>query len=107
MALQATSFLQQYISSRPDVKHLAKSPDAVKLGIIAGSAMINAASIIHPVESHPGGRIIAVASRNLKDAHSTAKKYCIPTAYGSYADLLAYPPMWNPFVSDLLLTYIA
>ncbi|WRT66834.1 uncharacterized protein IL334_003797 [Kwoniella shivajii] len=89
MVLQLTTFLQQYLYSRPDVKALDKEHDAVKLGIVGGSAMINAAAIIHPVETHPGAKIIAVGSRDIKDAESVAKKYNIPKAYGSYEELLA------------------
>ncbi|WVR09267.1 hypothetical protein IAU60_006332 [Kwoniella sp. DSM 27419] len=91
MVLQLTTFLQQYLYSRPDVKALTKEPDAVKLGVIGGSAMINAASIFHPVETHPGAKIVALASRQLKDAEDAAKKYNVPKAYGSYEELLADP----------------
>jgi len=99
MVLQITTFLQQYLYSRPDVKSLSTSPDAVKFGIIGGSAMINAASIIHPVETHPGAKIIAVASRSLKDAQSAAKKYNIEKAYGSYEELLADPEVEAVYIS--------
>ncbi|WWC85195.1 uncharacterized protein L201_000054 [Kwoniella dendrophila CBS 6074] len=99
MVLQLTTFLQQYLYSRPDIKALGKEENAVRLGIIGGSAMINAASIIHPVETHPGVKILAVASRKLKDAQSTAKKYKIPQAYGSYEELLADPEIEAVYIS--------
>lgn len=51
--------------------------------------MINAASIFHPVETHPGAKIVALASRKLEDAQDAAKKYGIEKAYGSYEELLA------------------
>ncbi len=89
MILQVTTFLHQFIYSRPDVKHLGKEADAVNIGIIGGSALINAAAIIHPVEGHPGAKIIAAGSRSLEDAQDVAKKYNIPKAYGSYEALLA------------------
>ncbi|WWD18862.1 hypothetical protein CI109_103317 [Kwoniella shandongensis] len=99
MVLQATTFLQQYLYSRPDVKTLTKDSDAVRIGIIGGSAMINAASIIHPVESHTGAKIVAIASRNIDDAKSAAKKYKIDKAYGSYEELLADPDVEAVYIS--------
>ncbi|OCF34183.1 hypothetical protein I317_01670 [Kwoniella heveanensis CBS 569] len=99
MVLQVTTFLQQYLYSRPDVKALTKQEDAVRLGIIGASAMINAASIIHPVETHPGAKIVAVASRDIKDAQDTAKKYNVPKAYGSYEELLADPEIEAVYIS--------
>ena len=89
MVLQGLTFLQQYLYSRPDVKALPKQHDAVRIGVIAGSAMINAASIFHPVETHPGAKIIAVGSTTKKNAQDAAKKYNIERAYGSYEELLA------------------
>jgi predicted dehydrogenase len=53
--------------------------------------MINAASIIHPVQTHGDVIISAVASRDLSTAQSFAKKYDIPIAFGSYEELLDSP----------------
>ncbi|WWD10500.1 hypothetical protein V865_008636 [Kwoniella europaea PYCC6329] len=99
MVLQLTTFLQQWLYSRPDVKALKKEDDAVNLGIIGGSATINAAAIIHPAETHPGAKIVAVASRDISDAQKAAKQFHIPKAYGSYEELLADPEVEAVYIS--------
>lgn len=61
--------------------------------------MINPASIIHPVETHPGAVITAIASRNLKAAQVAAKRYSIERAYGSYEELLQDPEIDAIYIS--------
>lgn len=51
--------------------------------------MINPAAIIHPVETHTGAKITAIASRDISAAQKSAKQYSIEKAYGSYEELLA------------------
>jgi predicted dehydrogenase len=85
---QITTFLQQWLESRPSVKAGRKNENPVKFGIIS-TAMINPAGLIHPVETHPGAVITAIASRDLRTAQKAAKSYNIEKAYGSYDELLA------------------
>lgn len=61
--------------------------------------MINPASIIHPIETHPGAVITAIASRNLKTAQVAAKRYSIERAYGSYEELLQDPEIDAIYIS--------
>jgi len=98
MALQLSTFLHQYWNEGKGGKKLPKDPDAVKFGIIS-TALINPAAIIHPVESHPGAQIVAIASRDLEKAKKSAKSYDIPKAYGSYEELLADPEVDAVYIS--------
>ncbi|MBE3047049.1 Gfo/Idh/MocA family oxidoreductase [Candidatus Bathyarchaeota archaeon] len=75
------------MESRPSVKAGEKEGSPVRFGILS-TAMINAAGLIHPVETHPGAVITAIASRDIKKAESAARTYGIEKAYGCYDDLL-------------------
>jgi len=86
MVLQISTFLQQYLYSRAPSKQ-PKDQNAVRFGVLS-TAMINAAAIIHPVETHTGAKITAIASRDLSTAQKSAKQYSIAKAYGSYEELL-------------------
>ena len=85
---QLTTFVQQWMESRPSVKAGKKEGSPVRFGILS-TALINPAGLIHPVETHPGAVITAIASRDIKNAESAAKSYNIEKAYGCYEDLLA------------------
>ncbi|CAI4214123.1 unnamed protein product [Parascedosporium putredinis] len=98
MALQITTFVQQWLESRPSAKSGYKNPNPIRFGILS-TAMINPAGIIHPVETHPDAIITAIASRDLKSAQDSAKKYHIEKAYGSYEELLADPNIDAVYIS--------
>ncbi|QSS63516.1 NAD binding oxidoreductase [Histoplasma capsulatum] len=98
MLLQISTFLQQWLYSRQSVRAGDKSPGAVRFGVLS-TAMINPASIIHPIETHPGAVITAIASRNLKTAQVAAKRYSIERAYGSYEELLQDPEIDAIYIS--------
>ncbi|KJA19597.1 hypothetical protein HYPSUDRAFT_78730 [Hypholoma sublateritium FD-334 SS-4] len=85
--LQTYMSVHQYIDSwiRASCK---KTDNALKLGIIS-SATINAAAIIHPVQSHADVRLYAIASRDASKAASLANKYGFQKSYGAYEDLLS------------------
>lgn len=61
--------------------------------------MINAAAIIHPIETHPQAVLLAVASRELYSAQKFAKSYKIPKAYGGYQTLLDDPEIDAVYIS--------
>ncbi|KAI9155502.1 oxidoreductase [Paramyrothecium foliicola] len=88
MVLQITTFLQQWLEARPSIKAGRKSDSPVRFGIMS-TAMINPAGLIHPVETHAGAAITAIASRDIRTAQKAAKSYGIEKAYGSYDELLA------------------
>ncbi|EJF64775.1 NAD binding Rossmann fold oxidoreductase [Dichomitus squalens] len=96
MVLQMTTFLQQYLYAQ--VHEAPKSSDAIRLGILS-TASINSAAIINPAKSHGGVIVSAIASRDLKPAQETAKKYGIPKAYGSYEELLNEPGIDAVYIS--------
>jgi len=92
MILQLSTFLHQYLYSSAHIIPMErKSPMKVRFGVLAASAMINPAAIIHPVETHNECIIVGFASRDKKDAEEAAKKYGhgIAKAYDSYESLLA------------------
>jgi len=68
------------------------------MGVLS-SAMINAASIYHPIETHEQVKLVAIASRDIKEAQSQSKKYSIQKAYGSYEELLADPEIDAVYIS--------
>ncbi|KAJ9099912.1 hypothetical protein QFC21_003917 [Naganishia friedmannii] len=76
----------------------SKEPDALRLGILS-SAMIDAAAVVRPAESHPGLKIVAIASRELSKAQDGAKKFGIPKAYGSYEEMLDDPEIDAIYIS--------
>ena len=114
--VQASTFMHQYIYSRMHSTP-AKTPDALKLGVIS-SAQINAAgsklsdrsysdgygsilitAVIHPTESHPSVILYAIASRDLATAQKAQKQYSFTKAYGSYAALVDDPDIDIVYVS--------
>lgn len=76
------------MESRPSLKADQRDESPVRFGILS-TAMINPAGIIHPAETHPGVVLKAIASRDIKNAQSSARSYKIEKAYGSYDDLLS------------------
>lgn len=76
----------------------SKESDALRVGILS-TAMIDAAAVVRPIESHPGVKITAIASRELKSAQKGAKMFGIPNAYGSYEELLADPEVDAIYIS--------
>jgi hypothetical protein len=74
------------------------SPHPLKIGILS-SAMINAAAIIRPAQTHGEVVLSAIASRDLQTAHSQAKKYNIAHAFGTYEELLDSPHVDFVYIS--------
>lgn len=62
----------------------------LKIGIL-GAAAIAPAAIIDPVRRRSDVEVTAVASRGIERARAFAAQHDIPTAYGSYEELLADP----------------
>ncbi|GGD51670.1 Gfo/Idh/MocA family protein [Paenibacillus nasutitermitis] len=60
----------------------------LKWGVL-GCAGIAVGSVIPGIKKSETGEVAAIASRNLDKAQETAAKLDIPTAYGSYEELLA------------------
>ncbi|KAL4756503.1 Gfo/Idh/MocA family protein [Aspergillus foveolatus] len=97
LVLQTATFAHQYLNSFL-YSQPKKSADALKLGVLS-SAQINAAAIIHPVETHPHITLYGIASRNQSTAQSQAKKYHFKQAYGSYQALLDDPEVDVVYIS--------
>ncbi|KAF8638226.1 hypothetical protein AX17_002375 [Amanita inopinata Kibby_2008] len=97
LPLQALTFAHQcaysWLYSVPE-----KTQDPIKIGVLS-SANINAASIIHPVESHADVVLYAVASRDAATARSQARKYKFQKSCGSYDELLADPAVDLVYIS--------
>lgn len=75
----------------------------VKWGILS-TANIGTQKVIPAMQQGDNCEIIAISSRNLDKAKSTAKELDIPRAYGSYEDLLADPDVeavYNPLPNHL------
>jgi predicted dehydrogenase len=62
----------------------------MRIGVL-GAARIVSRSLIHPARKLPGVTVSAIAARNLGRAKHFARRYGIPTSYGSYAELIADP----------------
>ncbi|KAL4900095.1 hypothetical protein BDW74DRAFT_103557 [Aspergillus multicolor] len=97
LVLQTATFAHQYLNSFLYAQP-TKPPDALKLGVLS-SAQINAAAIIHPVETHPHITLYGIASRTQHTAQSQAKKYAFKQAYGSYQALIDDPVINVVYIS--------
>ncbi|PWY94557.1 putative NAD binding Rossmann fold oxidoreductase [Aspergillus sclerotioniger CBS 115572] len=97
LVLQSATFLHQYLGS---LLHSLpnKSGTALKLGVLS-SAQINAASIIHPIETHPDVILYSIASRDASTAAKAAKQYHFAKSSGSYQELLDDPEVDIVFIS--------
>lgn len=62
--------------------------DTIRWGILS-TARIGAKAVIPAIHKSRNGEVVAVASRNYDKAKTFADENNIPTAYGSYEDLLA------------------
>jgi predicted dehydrogenase len=62
----------------------------VRFGIL-GAARIAPIAMVQPAAEEPEAEVTAVAAREIERARRFAAKHKIPTAYGSYAHLLADP----------------
>jgi len=77
--------------------------DKVRWGVLS-TADIGAAKVIPAMQQGSYGEITAIASRDLAKAQAVAARLGIPTAYGSYEDLLADPEIdavYNPLPNHL------
>ena len=75
----------------------------VRWGVIS-TALIGTAKVIPAMQAAKFCDIRAIASRNLEKAEATAAELGIPTAYGSYEELLADPEIdaiYNPLPNHL------
>ncbi|MEE2989673.1 MAG: Gfo/Idh/MocA family oxidoreductase, partial [Planctomycetota bacterium] len=75
----------------------------VRWGVIS-TALIGTAKVIPAMQAAKFCDIRAIASRNLEKAEATAEELGIPTAYGSYEELLADPEIdaiYNPLPNHL------
>jgi predicted dehydrogenase len=77
--------------------------EPLRIGCL-GAARIVPAALVKPARSVPGVVVTAVAAREGNRAREFAAKHHIPTAYGSYAELLADPGLdaiYNPLPNGL------
>jgi predicted dehydrogenase len=77
--------------------------EPLRIGCI-GAARIVPAALVKPARSVPGVVVTAVAAREGNRAREFAAKHHIPTAYASYAELLADPGLdaiYNPLPNGL------
>ena len=75
----------------------------IRWGVIS-TALIGTAKVIPAMQAADYCDIRAIASRNLEKAEATAAELGIPTAYGSYEQLLADPEIeaiYNPLPNHL------
>lgn len=75
----------------------------IRWGVL-GCAGIAINAVIPAIQSSKFGRVTAIASRDLNKARQTAAAFQIPTAYGSYEELLADPnidAIYNPLPNHL------
>jgi predicted dehydrogenase len=68
------------------------------MGVLS-TAMINSAAAFPPAQTHGDVLITAVASRDLAQAKKYAAKHGVPSAYGSYEELLAQPDVDFVYIS--------
>jgi predicted dehydrogenase len=64
--------------------------DMIRWGVIS-TANIGKSRVIPAIQQSKNGRVTAVASRTLEKARAFADENHIPTAYGSYEELIASP----------------
>ncbi|GGH85289.1 putative dehydrogenase [Pullulanibacillus pueri] len=69
----------------------------IRWGVI-GSAGIAKRSVIPGIQQSETGEVTAIASRTLEKAQQTAKELNIPTAYGSYEELLEDPNIDSVYI---------
>lgn len=77
--------------------------DPVRFGILS-TAAIGVHKVIPAIQRAEGCEVVAIASRDLSRAHNAAAELVIPTAYGSYDELLTDPDVdavYNPLPNDL------
>ena len=78
-------------------------PKKVRWGIL-GAARIATERVIPATKACPRAEVVAIASRDLEKARAAATRHGIPTAYGSYEELLADPrvdAIYNPLPNHL------
>src|SRR6202158_5779649 len=79
------------------------APNKVRWGVL-GVAKIAVTKVIPGMQKGEWSEIAAIASRDRRKAEETARKLGIPTAYGSYEELLADPQIeaiYNPLPNQL------
>jgi predicted dehydrogenase len=77
--------------------------DVIRIGLL-GSARIAATALLEPAAIVPQVTVAAVAARDEARAEAVSKRHGIPTAYGSYRELLADPDIdavYNPLPNSL------
>ena len=62
--------------------------NSLRIGVL-GAAQIVSMAIVKPAIATPGVQLYAVAARDISRAQKVTRRYGIPKAYGSYAELLA------------------
>lgn len=75
----------------------------IKWGILS-TAKIGTEKVIPAIQNSPSSQVVAIASRNLDNARAAADTLNIPTAYGSYEELLSDPEIdavYNPLPNHL------
>jgi len=75
----------------------------IRWGVLS-TAKIGRVHVIPAIQQSQFGRVTAIASRDLARARSTAQEFDIPTAHGSYKDLLAdsdVDAIYNPLPNHL------
>jgi predicted dehydrogenase len=82
------------VASEPTDGESAETPPRytdrtrVRIGIL-GAARIAPGAVVKPAAVEPEAEVTAIAARDLRRARKFAARHKIPTAYGSYPQLLA------------------
>ncbi len=84
-------------------------PAKLRFGVLS-TANIGLKKVIPAMQQGEFTTVVSIASRNLATAREAAKKLGIPTAYGSYEELLADPSVdaiYNPLPNPLHVPWTA
>jgi predicted dehydrogenase len=88
---------------------IASMPNKIRWGVLS-TAAIGVKKVIPAMQQGQYSTVSAIASRDLAKAQEAAKALGIPTAYGSYEELLADPnidAIYNPLPNQLHIPWTA
>jgi predicted dehydrogenase len=93
----------------PSAIIIATMPNKIRWGVLS-TAAIGVKKVIPAMQQGQHSTVTAIASRDLAKAQEAAKALGIPTAYGSYEELLADPDIdaiYNPLPNQLHIPWTA
>jgi predicted dehydrogenase len=107
LALSAQKLFRLDKSSYPII--ISSMPNKIRWGVLS-TAAIGVKKVIPAMQQGQYSTVTAIASRDLPKAQQAAKALGIPTAYGSYEELLADPnidAIYNPLPNQLHVPWTA